>query len=663
MKNLKVAMSLAVAAISLVVGLAICEAALRVAYPRYQHLASPPSSPIERLMGKYIARENSNVPLFTRPDSRDVHLLLFNNMGNRQHRNFSERDLRDGMNVAFFGDSFTENSYIAAQYSFTEILDYLLNHAASRDEPHPINVLNFGYDGKGPDFQYVRYRSIKDKVKLDHVFYVFCHNDIEDIRRNAVLSHKSKDLIDYIRKPFWIRWLSSLHSTYLALDAWHRLKIAVGTQNGELDLDAARMLRDIVLKWRAEVEANGGEFHVVILPVPNTARIFSETDLSASSLTILDMEPAFKEAFPDIHGWRFETDSHWHEAGNMVAADFLYRFLERRLELPTINDEALSEARYVYYQAFAQDSDMESMDGLRWTPSSRWTKPRAFAEQEAAGIRAKYLSLNFDYRQKHFDDWFRKREPIARGGGWDVHMYYQSIYYLKENCGSSDPTTNLFLHVLAPNNNTRWDILEEIPLGDANERSMWYQGNKCYVKRYLEYWPLAGIHTGEYREDKLLWERTFAVASMEEVASILAPHRKRYEALAGREPIARSRWNVHVLGREIVHVKDPCYSVDLEGDFIMRVLPTPSVKDSELERPRENDGFTLIHWYGFYEMHGNSETVASSMFDGKCILTYLLPDFPVAAVKTGQRDMWEVTFDLDIETNSARTGPRASVPP
>ena len=240
-------------------------------------------------------------------------------------------------------------------------------------------------------------------------------------------------------------------------------------------------------------------------------------------------------------------------------------------------------------------------------------------------------------------------------------MHFKNVYYLKKDCGSDDPTDHLFLRVLAPNSNMRLDILEEIPLGEASERSMWYEESKCYVKRYLDYWPLYRIQTGEYREGKLLWEGTFSVDSEQEVANLLAPHRNRYMAVAGRDPIARSHWNVHVFGREIIHLKDPCHSVDLDEDFVMHVLPARSVKSSELES--RSDGFILYQWNDFRRVHGNSATVGSSMFDGKCILTYLLPDFPVAAVKTGQRNIWEVTFNLDVQNSSAGTGPKAGVAP
>ena len=137
---MRTAANLLLALASLTAGVALCEAALRVFHPRYEYAAGPPQR-------DYYSRR-----LHPRPDTGERHLVVYNNLGSRQHRDFSERDLAEGVNLAFFGDSFTENTYLPVQYAFTEVLDFLLN----LDSPHTradtprINVLNFGQTGTGP---------------------------------------------------------------------------------------------------------------------------------------------------------------------------------------------------------------------------------------------------------------------------------------------------------------------------------------------------------------------------------------------------------------------------------------------------------------------------------------------------------------------------------
>ena len=112
---------------SLVVGLSLCEVALRVFHPRYEYAANPPQRTYP-----YWRSEHRH------PDTGAKHLVAYNNLGSRQHRNFHERDLAGAVNLAFFGDSFTENLRLPAHHSFTEVLDHLLNGAAE-SLPAPVD--------------------------------------------------------------------------------------------------------------------------------------------------------------------------------------------------------------------------------------------------------------------------------------------------------------------------------------------------------------------------------------------------------------------------------------------------------------------------------------------------------------------------------------------
>ena len=109
---------------SCLVGLLLCEVGLRLFHPQYRHLAEaafiydPNLGFIRKLNHCVFARH---------PDTHLNHLVCHNNSGLRQHRNFGAADLESSVNIGFFGDSFTENTGMEAQFSFTEPLDYLLN--------------------------------------------------------------------------------------------------------------------------------------------------------------------------------------------------------------------------------------------------------------------------------------------------------------------------------------------------------------------------------------------------------------------------------------------------------------------------------------------------------------------------------------------------------
>ena len=644
---------------SLAAGLAICEATLRIAYPRYQHLAAPPVPPQERLAARQI--RSAYATMFPRPDSGDIHALIYNMLGNRQHREFSERDLREGVNVAFFGDSFTENRYVAVQYSFTEVLDYLLNAQSPRQSPQ-INVLNFGVDGSGPGQQYARYSAFPHKARLQHVVYVHFWNDFEDLRRHALYGQGYQELIAHVRGRYgWKRWLSSLHVTYLALDAWRRLFSPASAER--LDAATAAAFREIVLTWRADVEANGGEFYVVLLP--GSRAQFLQLDWPAA-LEVLDLDGCFDDALPDAQPWRFRTDIHWNEAGNMVIAHSLYRFLEAKLALPHAPDEALAGARHVYYHAFAQD---ERWLGHRWLPSPPWAVTRRFSDEQAAAIRAKYSVARLSPRQRIMDH-VGANVPAVRVGGWEVYALVNSereeVVFVKADCDEEHPAGRLFLRVLAfgdEHTAGARDTLMEARLGVLGEAITWREGRACMVLRPLHNWAnkkrrialegASAVQVGAYRavahsgneggadggREPELWRETIAFESVTATAARTAPYRAKYNALATRTPDARSVWNVHVLDTEVVYLKDPCRAPDLDGLFHLRPIPA-TFTDSDIAR--------LVR---FRELHGAAGVDSAAMFDGKCIMTLALPQWRIATISTGQRGVgsWRATVHLDVD--------------
>jgi len=154
---------------SLAVGFALIEGSLRIFYPKYQYGAD---SSFEKDSARIWTNKANFLYVRKHPDSGLLHTVYYNNLALRQHRNFSEQDIKSAINLAFFGDSFTENLRIAAQYSLTEPLDYLLNKQA-----HRFNVRNLGVDGCGTDQEYLKYRDFVYSGNLDYVFYVFCEND------------------------------------------------------------------------------------------------------------------------------------------------------------------------------------------------------------------------------------------------------------------------------------------------------------------------------------------------------------------------------------------------------------------------------------------------------------------------------------------------------
>lgn len=123
--------NLALLLVSSLVGLLLCEVGLRLFHPKWQPLAEAPFVRDPTLIYSPIPDHCNTYP---HPDTGEHHWVCYNNLGLRQHRNFSVADLESSVNIAFFGDSYMENMGMSAQHSFTEPLDYLLNFGKGGEE-------------------------------------------------------------------------------------------------------------------------------------------------------------------------------------------------------------------------------------------------------------------------------------------------------------------------------------------------------------------------------------------------------------------------------------------------------------------------------------------------------------------------------------------------
>ncbi len=506
--------------LSLAAALAVCEAGLRLFHPRYHHIAEAHQHPDEQRIWKPPSDSHYHRP---HPDTGRLHLVIRNNLGAREHRNFDQESLNGAVNVAFFGDSFTENQRVPVQYSFHTVLDFLLNESpqpgsargeplagkspqpgSARGEPlagkspqpgsargEPLagkspqpgsargespsvtaaparfNVLNFGVDAYGTGQAYLQYRSLPLEVKaaVKHVVHIFCSNDVFNLRTNRIFSlDDAGQLVESIpeRTPLWIRALARAHLTYAVMDGAERLRREwrerfpvegdegwTGTPGGR---PSVRLWRAVVQRWQAEVESAGANFTVVGLPrdYPFARRALASLPESVETFSLRD---CFHNAVgdpPPTHMLRFENDSHWNEAANMVAAHCLHRFLEKRIGLSPAADEALARRRHVYYRAFAEAPDWE---GGRWMPEPPWALPGAFSPSAGRAIVEKYLALEGS-RAQMAEHWRRVVERAKAGGvlaraAWDVYAAWDErlFVYVKSPCRDEDLRPSFFLRV------------------------------------------------------------------------------------------------------------------------------------------------------------------------------------------------------------------------
>ena len=139
------------------------------------------------------------------------------------------------------------------------------------------------------------------------------------------------------------------------------------------------------------------------------------------------------------------------------------------------------------------------------------------------------------------------------------------------------------------------------------------------------------------------------------ILSLLGFYRTVHRAAAVGEPEARSLFDVYATDGHLVYVKETCEEEDADGIFYLHILPE---RAEDLPQERRRSGFDRLDFDFF---------LRGAAFDGKCAARVPLPDYPVAAVRTGQRDprggadFWSVVFRLSSEPEPQRAAYRAAL--
>ena len=154
----------------------------------------------------------------------------------------------------------------------------------------------------------------------------------------------------------------------------------------------------------------------------------------------------------------------------------------------------------------------------------------------------------------------------------------------------------------------------------------------CVAVVVLPDYPIAGIRTGQFADEGVLWE---ADVGFGEAAPDYAAARR--EALAS-EPVARSGYDVHLDGRALTYVRDGCTAADADARFFLHVFPAD---EGDLPLHREAYGFDNLDF---------TLATRGARLDGNCVAVARLPDYPIATIRTGQYDgtgaLWAAEFAL-----------------
>ena len=223
---------------------------------------------------------------------------------------------------------------------------------------------------------------------------------------------------------------------------------------------------------------------------------------------------------------------------------------------------------------------------------------------------------------REYIDPLRKQKPPANPDAFAVFLDRDAagnhrLLYAKGDCTQSDFATRVTLHI-APAN------LADLPparRGHTFENRNFFldyyggrPGGECIAAVPLPEYPIAEIRTGQGNR----WQVNLYPPDDP------VPMWAAYAALSSIQPAARAAFALYLQDNQLIYLRETCKAGDTAAGFFLHITPE-DVADLPAERQSAgfaNRDFVFNRWGG--------------LFDGKCLATVPLPEYPVKAIRTGQ---------------------------
>ena len=218
----------------------------------------------------------------------------------------------------------------------------------------------------------------------------------------------------------------------------------------------------------------------------------------------------------------------------------------------------------------------------------------------------------------------RDRQRPARPDSFAVFLEPDAagqnrLLYAKENCSPAEYETPVTLHIYPEN-------LADLPfylwLGGFENRDFLlsdYGGRpvgECLAAFLLPDYPggIREIRTGQSGR----WSEVVYFPVDPD------PLRAAYAALSIVEPAARNYFDLYWQDNRLLYLRETCAAADTAAGFFLHIVPE---NVADLPAERQAAGFANLDFA--FDRWGGS-------FDGKCLATVPLPDYPIKDLRTGQ---------------------------
>ena len=226
----------------------------------------------------------------------------------------------------------------------------------------------------------------------------------------------------------------------------------------------------------------------------------------------------------------------------------------------------------------------------------------------------------------------KNRQPALRGD-FDVFLERDAagrnwLLYAKPHCTEEEYQTPVTLHIYPEDRADLPALRRSRVRRESNHENRDFYlrhlggrpGGECMARVPLPDYPIREIRTGQSGQ----WSGSLYPPVDP------GPLRAAYAAWAAVPPDRRDAFDLYWQDGQLTYIRESCAAADTAEPFFLHIFPAAADLLAGPAAEQENLDFAFGRWGG--------------LFDGKCLATVPLPDYPIAAIRTGQAGLWEVNF-------------------
>ena len=228
-------------------------------------------------------------------------------------------------------------------------------------------------------------------------------------------------------------------------------------------------------------------------------------------------------------------------------------------------------------------------------------------------------------------------EPVINSY-FNIYINRRTLIYSREHCELADTDARFFLHIVPKDVNDLNIQRQEIGFDNLSFNFSRYgikSQNKCIAVVPLPDYAIDNLRTGQhsYEYELNLWNETYNF-DLPEISNTL-----HHLQQTGHEPAIRSSFDVYMHNDRLIYSKPSCTDQDSNASFFLHVYPVFSKDLPEHRRQFRFDNLDFV----LQDRGGHRN-------DGSCLASVNLPQYPIAAINTGQftleGQLWRGRIDL-----------------